>query len=134
MSNSKFLRSARLLALGLGLAAAGANARPAQTPATADEQPAYESVDSFRVLTRLHSWQAIDNDTVIVWATPFQPYLLELAYPSYDLPFAEVIGVTSVGSRVYAKFDSVRVAGFRYPIESIYKMTREEARNLARNS
>ncbi len=134
MSNSKFLRSARLLALGLGLVVVGANARPAQAPATADEQPAYEAVDSFRVLTRLHSWQAIDNDTVIVWATPFQPYLLELAYPSHDLPFTEVIGVTSVGSRVYAKFDSVRVAGFRYPIESIYKMTREEARNLARNS
>jgi hypothetical protein len=71
---------------------------------------------------------------VILWATPFKPYLVELAFPSHDLRFSEVIGVTSVGSRVYAKFDAVKVGGFRYPIDSIYKMTREEARNLTRGS
>jgi hypothetical protein len=88
-----------------------------------------ERVDSFTMLSRPHSWRAVDNDTVIVWATPFKPYLIELAHPSHDLRFAHVIGVTSVGSRVHAKFDSVHVRGLRYPISSIYKMTREEAKN-----
>ena len=82
------------------------------------------------MLTRPHSWQVIDEDTVVVWATPFDPYLVELAFKSHDLKFAHVIGITQVGSRVYAKFDAVKVGGFRYPIDSIYKMTREEARNL----
>jgi hypothetical protein len=96
--------------------------------------PAFEQVDSILLLSRPHSWQVIDDDTVVVWATAFDPYLVELAFKSYDLKFAEVIGITQVGSRVYAKFDAVKVRGFRYPIDSIYKMTREEARNLVRGS
>jgi hypothetical protein len=96
--------------------------------------PAFEQVDSILLMTRPHSWQVIDDDTVIVWATAFDPYLVELAFKSYDLKFAEVIGITQVGSRVYAKFDAVKVRGFRYPIDSIYKVTREEARNLVRGS
>ena len=86
------------------------------------------------MLTRPHSWQVIDEDTVVVWATAFNPYLVELAFKSHDLKFTEVIGITQVGSRVYAKFDAVKVGGFRYPIDSIYKMTREEARELVRGS
>lgn len=114
------------LGLGFGFAAS------AQAGSTATA--AYEAVDSIPMLTRPHSWQAIDDDTVVVWATPFQPYLVELAFESHDLKFAEVIGITQVGSRIYAKFDAVKVAGFRYPIDAIYKMTREEARNLTRGT
>jgi hypothetical protein len=94
----------------------------------------YERVDSILLLTPPHSWQVIDEDTVVVWATPFQPYLVELAFESPDLRFSQVIGITQLGSRVYAKFDAVKVGGFRYPIDSIYKMTREEARNLVRGT
>jgi hypothetical protein len=95
---------------------------------------ALESVDSISILTRPWSWRAIDDRTVIIWATPFRPYLVELAFPSYDLKFAQVIGVTSFGDRIYAKFDSVKVRGFRYPISGIYKMTREQAKNWGRAS
>jgi len=94
-----------------------------------------EQVDSIVMLGRSpHSWQAVDDDTVIIWATAFDPYLVELAFKSHDLRFAHVIGVTQMGSRVYAKFDAVKVGGFRYPIDSIYKMTREEARSLTRGA
>jgi hypothetical protein len=143
MSESKFRQGLRFgavagLTLGLGLGLASVvGARPAGDTAKEVEVgagPAFEEVDSFSILTRLHSWHALDEDSVIVWATPFQPYLIELAFPSHDLRYSEAIGITSVGSRVYARFDSLRVAGFRYPIASIYKMTREEARNLARGS
>jgi hypothetical protein len=115
---------------GTSFAAAAANGSPQAENAT----PAFEQVDSIPMLRRPHSWTVIDDDTVIVWATPFDPYLVELAFRSYDLKFAHVIGLTQFGSRVYAKFDAVKVGGFRYPIDSIYKMTREEARNLARAS
>jgi hypothetical protein len=96
--------------------------------------PAFEQVDSIPMLARPHSWTAIDDDTVVVWATPFDPYLVELAFKSHELKFAQAIGITQFGSRVYAKFDAVKVGGFRYPIDSIYKMTREEARNLVRGA
>jgi hypothetical protein len=113
-----------------GFAAAAANG----SPQTGSAAAAFEQVDSIPMLRRPHSWQVIDDDTVIVWATPFDPYLVELSFRAYDLKFAHVIGLTQFGSRVYAKFDAVKVGGFRYPIDSIYKMTREEARNLARAS
>ena len=61
-------------------------------------------------------------------------YLVELAFKSPELRFAHVIGITQFGSRVYAKFDAVKVGGFRYPIDSIYKMTRGEARDLVRGA
>lgn len=126
------------LTLGFGLSTASI-ARPAPNSAgaanteTRNVEPGQgvgEAVESFTLLTGLYSWHAIDDDTVIVWTTPWQPYLVELAFPSHDLPFVQAIGVTSFGSRVYAKFDSVRVRGFRYPIEGIFKLTRDEAKAL----
>jgi hypothetical protein len=126
------------LTLGFGLSTASI-ARPAPNSAAAANtetrnvepgQGVGEEVESFTLLTGLYSWHAIDDDTVIVWTTPWQPYLVELAFPSHDLPFVQAIGVTSFGSRVYAKFDSVRVRGFRYPIEGIFKLTRDEAKAL----
>jgi len=122
------------LALGLGAAGiAGAAARN-QAPQAAIQAPVGQPVDSFPILSRLHDWQVIDDKTVIVWATPWQPYLVQLKYPSHDLPFVQAIGVTSFGDRVYARFDSLRVAGFRYPINNSYKMTKHEAKELARQT
>jgi hypothetical protein len=123
----------------LGVAAgltAGSNLTFAAVDARAEREitPAFQQVDSMRMLTRPHSWHAVDEDTVIVWATAFDPYLVELAFKSHDLKWAHVIGITQFGSRVYAKFDAVKVGGFRYPIDSIYKISREEARNLARGA
>ncbi len=141
MSDRKFNRSTGLgalvgLALGLGFGVAGVSAAAARhepAPAVA-RAPVGEAVDSFPILSPLHDWQAIDEKTVIVWATPWQPYLVQLKYPSHDLPFVQRIGVTSFGDRVYARFDSLKVAGFRYPIDTIYKMTKEEAKELARQT
>jgi hypothetical protein len=132
MSKS-IIRKLAVLSLAASLTA-GSSASFAAVDAAVTETvgPVFEQVDSIPMLTRPHSWQVIDEDTVVVWATPFNPYLVELAFKSHDLKFAHVIGLTQFGSRVYAKFDAVKVGGFRYPIDSIYKMTREEARNLVR--
>jgi hypothetical protein len=122
------------LTLGAGPVVAASRAPATETAAATAQAPVGERVDSFPVLTRLHDWQVIDEKTVIVWANPWQPYLLQLAYPSHDLPFVQAIGVTSLGDRVYARFDSLKVRGFRYPIDNIYKMTKQEAKELARQS
>jgi hypothetical protein len=119
---------------GLTLAAGTGFAASANAPAASQAAANFERVDSIPMLTRPHSWQVVDDHTVIVWATAFDPYLVELAFKSPDLKFAQVIGITQFGSRVHAKFDAVKVGGFRYPIDSIYKMTREEARNLVRRT
>jgi hypothetical protein len=126
----------KLAAVGL-VAALTASTSASASPAKAQtraEAPAFEQVDSITMFRGPHSWQVVDDHTVILWATPFDPYLVELAFRSPDLRFAQAIGVTQFGSRVYAKFDAVKVGGFRYPIASIYKVSREEARNLARGA
>jgi hypothetical protein len=124
-----------LAALGLAATLTAGSAASFATAAKQTEvRPGFEQVDSILMMTRPHSWQAIDDDTVIVWATPFDPYLVELKFAAHDLKWAHAIGITQVGSRVYAKFDAVKVGGFRYPIDSIYKLTREEARNFARDA
>jgi Family of unknown function (DUF6491) len=128
--------AATVVGLGMGstVMARGDNRVPQINIGQAQIAPEAEQVESFSMLTRPYSWQMVDDDTVILWATAFKPYLVELAFPSHDLRWAHAIGVTSVGSRVYAKFDAIRVGGFRYPIDAIYQLTREEARNWNRTS
>src|SRR5687767_12684732 len=87
----------------IGLAAtltAGSAASFATTPKQVDVQPGFEKVDSILMMTRPYSWTAIDDDTVIVWATPFDPYLVELKFAAHDLKWAHAIGITQMGSRV----------------------------------
>jgi len=91
-------------------------------------------VDSIPALGRLHSWSVIDSERLIIWAAPSRPYLVELFRPSPELRFALSIGVTSFGSRIHARFDSVEVDGFSYPIRKIYRMSRDEAEALKATS
>lgn len=118
-----------ILLLGLGSAA-----QAKEKAVAADTLAGYEAVDSFLALRGFHSFTPLDENTLIVWATAFKPYLVELKFPSHDLRWAQAIGVTQFGSRVHAGFDSVQVRGFRYPIGNIYKLTRDEAKELTRSS
>ena len=91
-------------------------------------------VDSIPAFGRLNSWSVVDDETLIIWAAPSRPYLIELYRPSPELRFAVSIGVTSFGSRIHARFDSVEVGGFSYPIRRIFKMSRDEAEALKATS
>jgi len=90
--------------------------------------PRLEAVDHIPALGRIHSWQVVDRDSLIIWATPFKPYLVRLDHPSHDLRFAHRIAVTEFGGRINARFDSVYVAGLNYRISEIYRLSREDAR------
>lgn len=118
----------RILAglIALGLAGAAQAAAGDEHAADSEMQP----VDGIWIAQRLDGWRPIDRDTLIIWATPFRPYLVKLARPSNSLPFAQAIGVTSTAGTVYAKFDSVIVDGFRYPISAIYSIDRDAAREM----
>jgi hypothetical protein len=110
--------------MGLGSGAVATEIKDAR------EIPPYESVRSIWAPLGLDSFSVIDADTLIVWKSPFEPYLLELKMRSPDMRFAHAIAVESGTSSIYARFDSVRIAGLRYPIDAIYKLSREEARQL----
>ena len=89
-----------------------------------------EPVKNIPALMRFQSWRAVDNDTLIVWATNDRPYLIELAFPSNELRFAEAIAVSQFAGRVHSRFDSVYVRGQRYPIAEIYRLSREDAKSI----
>jgi hypothetical protein len=98
-------------------------------PAAVDgnDYQAYEAVDSFSALGGLHSFEPLDRERLVVWVTPSKPYLIELAYPSSDLRFANAIAIDSRTSQIYSRFDSVRIRGIKYPIDGIYRLNREQA-------
>lgn len=98
------------------------------------DAPRLEQVESISAIRRLHSWTVVDEHTLIIWASPRQPYLIRLFRPSRELKFAHSIGVTSFGSRIHARFDSVEVEGFSYPIREIYRLSRDEAKALEMRS
>lgn len=118
-----------LLSLTLGL---GSVAQAATDPETirADELSAYERVDYISALGGLHSFNPIDEDTLIVWTNRFTPYLVELQFPSSDLRWSYAIAIDAPTGRIHERFDSVRVAGLSYPIREIYKLSREQARQI----
>ena len=122
--------AAALLTTGALAASGSASARGADNDGAAIDTPAYERVDSFVMWGHPYSWSPVDDRTVVLWPTPFEAYLVRISYPSFDLRYVQSIGVTSSTSRVYARFDALQIRGFRYPIDSIYKLTREEARSL----
>ncbi len=124
----KVIPTAALLALGLSAAAAHAT-NQAEIVVTA---PPLQPVTDFHTFGRLDSWRSIDRDTLIVWTTPFRPYLIELQRPALGLRFAHAIGITSTNGTVHAKFDSVQVDGLRYPIRSIYRLDKDQAKGWGR--
>jgi hypothetical protein len=91
-------------------------------------------VESIVALTRLDDWRAVDRDTLILWRTPAEAYLVELSRPSPDLRFVQTIRVTSTGSKIRANLDAVEVRGMIYPIREIYRLDAEEARHWGRVS
>jgi hypothetical protein len=122
------MKAAMTIVLAAMSLAASAREAVDLTPRTAAER--FEAVDSIPALSRIHSWNAIDDGTLVVWATPFDPYLVELSVPSHDLKYALTIGVSKTAGRIHAKFDSIFVRGYRYRIGNIYRLSPEEARAL----
>ena len=130
-----------LLALSLGHGAVAATDAATQNAATQDTaaataterldaEAAYEAVERFSTLGGLHSFRPLDRERLIVWRTPFEPYLIELAWPSVDLKFARGIAIDTATSQVHAGFDRIRIRGINYPIERIYRLTKAQAKAL----
>ena len=93
-----------------------------------------ERVSKITVFNGIHSWSTVDDDSIIVWATAFRPFLVDLPRKSHDLKFTHSIAVTSSAGSIHEKFDSVIIDGIRYPIKGIYKLDRASAKALGRRS
>ena len=122
-----------VLSMLTALLATGASAALPEV-ATSEIRPALEQVERIPALGRMHSWYAVDNETLIVWVSAFDPYLIELSTPSPHLRFAHVIGVTESAGSVHSRFDSVLIDGFKHRIAAIYRLSAEDARAMRANA
>ncbi|MGB0495384.1 MAG: DUF6491 family protein [Kangiellaceae bacterium] len=83
---------------------------------------------------RFHGWRSLDNEHLILNTTFSKPYLIDLAGVCFDLSFSHSIAIHNTGSSLQAKFDSISVPDnheFKCRIESIYKITRDQAKELS---
>jgi uncharacterized protein YceK len=83
-----------------------------------------ETVSQYSRYTRNDGWSAVDNEHVIVTTNVKDAYMLTVAGPCMNLPFAGVaIGVTERFPNVVASgFDSIRVRGESCRILKIQKV------------
>ena len=123
-------KSVLVALLTMGLVGTSLAANVTEHDGSRDMRP----VDRIQIFNHIDSWRPIDRDSLIIWATPFRPYLVELSRPSIDMRFEQTIGVTSASGTVYAKFDHVIIDGIRYPIRAIYELDRNTARHLKKSA
>jgi len=83
-----------------------------------------ETVSQYTRYTHNEGWSAVDNEHVIVTSNVNEAYLLSVAPPCMNLPFAGVaIGVTERFPNVVSSgFDSIRVRGESCRILKIQKI------------
>jgi hypothetical protein len=83
-----------------------------------------ETVSQYTRYTHNEGWTPVDNEHVIVTSNVSEAYLLSVAPPCMNLPFAGVaIGVTERFPNVVASgFDSIRVRGESCRILKIQKV------------
>lgn len=120
-----------VLILGAGLAQASCATTTVERQAASE---GLEHVSRISSLSGLYSWNRVDDDTVILWASASRPYLVDLSRKARDLRFATAIAVTSTAGSIEEKFDSVIVDGIPYQIAGIYKLDRATARMVERGS
>lgn len=118
-------RTALTALLGCTIALAGcASSSPKQRDAdNLARYQAYagEPVDSFH-LRRLQNWVSLGREHFAVYTSLNEAWLIEVWQPCNGLDFAQAISLTSTGSRVYARFDSVQFEQQSCRIQQIRKV------------
>ncbi len=108
----KFLTVSTLLALTLLTACASARRADEKNKEVLAHYMAYagEPVSQINSYTHFDSWTPIDNEHVLIHTNVNQTYLLTLAPPCIDLPFATRLGVkTRFPHEIESGFDAIRV-------------------------
>ena len=101
--------TAALLAAALG-AACTTSPRQRDDAARAQfEQYAGAPIGSFTYLGRYYGWRFLGRNTLVIWTTINDAYLITVRDPCIDLPFAGAIGLTSTAHTVDRTFDWVLV-------------------------
>jgi hypothetical protein len=100
---------------------AGVPARTNDTEALArHEAHAGEPVGRVSYHGRIHGWQPLGRDALVLWTTAHQPYLVRVMATCPDLEFATRISVSSrMGGWISSGMDDIQVDGANCRITEI---------------
>ena len=90
-------------------------------------------VESFH-FWRLDRWEPLGRKHVAVWTRIDEAWLIEVQEPCSGLDFAQVIGLSSSGQRVYQRFDDVLFDKQRCRIAQIRPIDVKALRALRREA
>jgi hypothetical protein len=120
---SHSLATALAIVALLGACSAGSPRKDPDAVRTRYASYAGEPLDRITWLGRFDSWESLGDNQLLIFTTPNTAYLLTVTPPCTDLPFVQNIGLTSTGSTVTARLDSVILRGqFRCQIAEIRKV------------
>ena len=111
--------NARILALAIAITMTACATGPRLSEA--QQMDIYQSnagapIKSFRHVSTLHSFQPLDDSTLVVWTRPSEGYLLTLLGSCPALEYAHAISLTGLTRLVSAGIDDVLVVGQSTPI------------------
>ena len=111
----------------------------ANGPSAQNERYHFDNLETVKRFSNwsIDGWNAIDQRSLIVRTSPSTSYLVILDRRLPDLWFSEKIAISSTGSFVYAKFDTVLALnkfGINIPanIAKIYRLKGKDQRHRAR--
>ena len=120
----KFLKGVAAVAV-LSMAAGTSNAAMQAVP----EKYQFQELPEVQKFNRwsIDGWSVVDRRSLIVRTSPSTSYLLVLQRDLPGIRFNDAIALTSTGSQVHARFDTVRVldrhaSRIPVPIAKIYKL------------
>ena len=80
----------------------------------------------------ISSWRAIDDQRIVLYTSPFRPYLLTLNRKANGLRHDQRVAFQFDNNHIYANFDRIVVDGFPYTIAKIEKLDKATAKALIR--
>ncbi|MFK7733611.1 MAG: DUF6491 family protein [Pseudomonadales bacterium] len=116
-------------ALSLTNVAANAALKPLPEKYQFDQLPEVERFNRWSI----DDYTMVDRQSLIVRTSPSKSYLLILQRKLPGIGFNDAIAVTSTGSQIHARFDTVQIidrhfSGIPVPIAKIYKLDGREQR------
>jgi len=114
----------------LYLTALGSTAIWAMPPTADDGLGA--PVKHMPLVSNISTWQALDNQRLVVSLNAKQNYLVTLANQCHTLPAARSLGISASGNNAYAGFDYITADGQRCGIHKINRISLAEKSRLTK--
>lgn len=121
------------LSMALSMALSVALATALFTPLNAMSMtPLGDPVKKIVFANSIDSWQAVDQQRLILSTSPSTHYLVTLNRQCHQLAFAQHVGVSASNNVIYSGFDHIMVDGARFGIKQIMQVSRAEVEALTK--